>query len=141
MRQRVLLDLNVVLDVLLDRTPFVDASAALWASIESGEAEGFIAAHAVTTLHYLTARGRSRALADRCVADVLSVFEVAPVDGAVLVAATALGWPDFEDAVVAAAAHTAGCTIIATRDPRGFKGSPCLAVAPVQALAMIRARR
>ena len=141
MTQRVLLDLNVVLDVLLDRAPFAEPSAALWASIECGEADGFIAAHAVTTLHYLAARGRNRAHADRCVTDVLSVFEVAPVDGAVLVAATALSWPDFEDAVVAAAAHAAGCTMIATRDPRGFKGAPCLAVAPVQALAMIRAGR
>jgi predicted nucleic acid-binding protein len=138
---RILLDLNVVLDVLLDRAPFADASATLWASIESGEAEGFIAAHAVTTLHYLAARGRNRALADRCVTEVLSVFEVAPVDGAVLVAATALGWPDFEDAVVAAAAHASGCTMIATRDPRGFRGAPCLAVAPLEALAVVRAGR
>ena len=140
MTHRILLDLNVVLDVLLDRQPFAETSAALWASIEGGEAEGFIAAHAVTTLHYLAARGCNRAHADRCVTDVLSVFEVAPVDGAVLVAATALGWPDFEDAVVAAAAQAAGCTMIATRDPRGFKGAPCLAVAPLEALAVVRAR-
>ncbi len=51
--KRVLFDVNVVLDVLLDRKPHADASAAAWAAVETGTAEGFLAAHAVTTIHYL----------------------------------------------------------------------------------------
>ena len=54
--RRVLIDLNVVIDVLLDRAPHAEASAALWAAIETGEAEGLLAAHCVTTLHYLASR-------------------------------------------------------------------------------------
>ena len=52
--KRVLVDVNVVLDVLLDRQPHVEASAAVWAAIETGSSEGLLAAHAVTTIHYLT---------------------------------------------------------------------------------------
>ncbi|MBM4365119.1 MAG: PIN domain-containing protein, partial [Deltaproteobacteria bacterium] len=125
MKRRVLVDLNVILDVLLDRSPHADAAAALWAAIESGEAEGLLAAHCVTTLHYLASRSRGREFGDRCVADVLSVFAVAPLDAAVLSDAVARGWADFEDAVCAASATAAGCHLIATRDPGGFKGSPC----------------
>src|SRR6202041_3387101 len=50
---RILFDTNVVLDVLLDRQPQVDASAAAWAAVETGVSEGLLAAHAVTTIHYL----------------------------------------------------------------------------------------
>ena len=57
--KRLLLDVNVVLDVLLDRTPYAEASAAVWAAVEQGEAEGYLSAHAVTTLRYL-ARGTPR---------------------------------------------------------------------------------
>lgn len=52
---RILLDLNLVLDVLLDREPYAEDSSALWAAIENHEAEGSPAAHCVTTLHYLSA--------------------------------------------------------------------------------------
>ena len=46
--KRVLFDTNVVLDVLLDRQPYVEASAAAWAAVVAGAAEGMLAAHAVT---------------------------------------------------------------------------------------------
>jgi predicted nucleic acid-binding protein len=49
--KRVLFDTNVILDVLLDREPHVEASATAWATAETGRVEGMLAAHAVTTLH------------------------------------------------------------------------------------------
>jgi len=51
--KRILFDTNVVLDVLLDRQPYVEASAAAWAAVETGISEGMVAAHAATTIHYL----------------------------------------------------------------------------------------
>ena len=48
--KRALFDVNVVLDVLLDRKPHVEASAAAWAAVETGAAQGLLAAHAVTTI-------------------------------------------------------------------------------------------
>lgn len=138
MSRRVLFDLNVILDVLLDRAPFAEHAAALWAQVEQKRAQGLISAHGVTTLHCLASRHRGPEFAARCVADVLQVFEVAPVTGSVLTEALALGWADFEDAVCAAAARAAGCQVIATRDPRGFRGSVVPAMAPDAALALTR---
>ena len=54
--KRVLLDVNVILDVLLDRKPHAEASAAAWAAVEIGAAKGLLAAHAVTTVYYLIRR-------------------------------------------------------------------------------------
>lgn len=135
----ILVDLNVVLDVLLDRVPHAAPAAELWAAIESGEVDGLLAAHNVTTLHYLAQRARSRAFAEQCLRDVLSVFGVARVDRAVLEDANDLGWADYEDAVCAEAAVAAGCVLIATRDLAGFKRARLPALEPVAALAALRA--
>ena len=53
---KVLLDTNVVLDVLANREPFVADSAAVLSLVEDRKAEGFVAAHSVTTLYYLLRR-------------------------------------------------------------------------------------
>ncbi len=137
--RRALVDLNVVLDVLLEREPHVHDSAALWALIEHGEAEGLLAAHTVPTLHYLVSKARGRPFAERCVGDVLGVFGIAPVGEEVLREALALGWSDFEDAVCAAAGTAAGCDLVATRDPRGFRQAPIPALTPAAAFLALTA--
>ncbi len=122
--KRILFDTNVILDVLLDRQPFVEASAAAWAAAETRVAEGMLAAHAVTTIHYLVRKVRGNAQAKRTVAAILRVFKIAPVDGAVIQEALQLPFTDFEDAVTATAARSADCDYVVTRDPKGFRGSP-----------------
>jgi predicted nucleic acid-binding protein len=134
--KRILFDTNVVLDVLLDRQPYVEASAAAWAAVETGVCEGMLAAHAVTTIHYLIRKETGSVKARRVMSAILRVFGVAAVDGTVVQEALQLPLSDFEDAVTAAAARFAGCEYIVTRDPKGFRGSavrPLLpeAVAPL----------
>jgi predicted nucleic acid-binding protein len=83
MRQA-LIDTNVVLDVLLDRQPHVEGSAAVWAAIETGLSKGFLAAHAITAIHYLVRRELGSARTKRTVAAILRIFDVATVDAAVI---------------------------------------------------------
>jgi predicted nucleic acid-binding protein len=82
--KKALLDTNVVLDVLLNREPHVTASAAVWAAVENGLAKGFLAAHSVTTIHYLIRREQGNAQTKRIVAAILRVFAVAAVDEAAI---------------------------------------------------------
>src|SRR5215467_14024781 len=105
----VLFDVNVVLDVLLNRKPYAEASAAAWAAVETGMAEGPLAAHAVTTIHYLVRKETGASKANRILTSILKVFGVAAVDGAVIQEAVQLAGSDFEDAVTAAAARLARC--------------------------------
>jgi predicted nucleic acid-binding protein len=137
--RRVLFDTNVVLDVLLDRQPYAEASALVWAALEAGVAEGLLAAHAVTTIHYLVRKEKGNVKARRIVSAILRVFGVAAVDSAVVQEALELPCPDFEDAVTAAAARSAGCECIVTRDPKGFRGSPLPALTPEAALPLFPA--
>jgi predicted nucleic acid-binding protein len=135
--KRILLDTNVVLDVLLDRQPFVDASAAVWNAVETRAAAGFLPAHAVTTVHYLLRKEKGNAKARLIVSNILSVFGVAKVDGTVIQAALQLGCSDFEDAVSAAAASSAGCDFIVTRDPKGFRDSLVQVLTPEAVLPLL----
>jgi predicted nucleic acid-binding protein len=127
---RLLVDVNVILDILLDRKPHAEASAAAWAAVERGMAQGFVAAHAITTIHYLVRKETSTAKSKAIVTAILKVFHVAPIDDSVLQDALQLSCSDFEDAATAAAARLASCDYIVTRDPRGFRGSPVRSVTP-----------
>lgn len=135
--RRVLLDTNVVLDVLLNRPPHAEASAAVWSAIETGNAEGMLAAHAVTTVHYLVQKKKGNAGAKKALSAMLRVFQVAAIDGTVIQEALQLPSSDFEDAVTAAAARLAGCDFIVTRDPKGFRESPVRALTPEAVMPLL----
>jgi predicted nucleic acid-binding protein len=137
--QRILLDTNILLDVVLGRKPHAEAGEALWAMIEEHNAEGRIAAHAVTTFYYLVRKQRDHVRAKHAVQSLLQVFKVAAVDGPVIHEALQMPGSDFEDCVTAAAAHRSGCAFIVTRDPRGFRASPVEAVTPQAAIGVLRA--
>jgi predicted nucleic acid-binding protein len=139
--RRILLDVNVMLDVLLDRQPFADAASAVWAFAERGVVAGFLSAHAVTTIHYLNARAVGSTAAGETANALLTVFDVAPVDRAVLDSALAFGWEDFEDAVTTAAAKRAQCDAIVTRNPKDFPRSPVRVLTPVEVVAWLEAGR
>lgn len=134
---RWLLDTNVLLDVLADRRPWVRHSAAVLSAVERGDVRGHVAAHAVTTLFYLIDRHRGPEVARERIRQLMQLVEVVPVDGERLLAALDLPLEDFEDAVHAACARSAGADALVTRDVRGFRGFALDIVTPVEALARL----
>lgn len=135
--KRFLADVNLVLDAVLGREPHAVAAAKLWAAVETRQVEGRLPAHGVTTVFYLLARQKGAPFARRAVTSIVGVFGIAPVDQAVVQRALALAWPDFEDAVCAAAAEAAGCDAIVTRDPKGFPGCSLPVLTPEAAAALL----
>jgi predicted nucleic acid-binding protein len=134
---KVLVDLNVLLDVIGRREPHFEDSARVWGTLERGGAEGFIAAHSVTTLHYLIGRNVDRVTADNVVQDCLKVFSVAAIDQDVIQEAIALQWSDFEDAVQMAAASQCGADYLVTRNPKDFKGGLITVLQPGEFFALL----
>jgi hypothetical protein len=94
--KRILFDTNILLDVLLDRQPYVESSAAAWAAVETGISEGMLAAHAVTTIHHLIRKETATPRPSVIVSAIVRVFGVAAVDGAVIQEALQLPFSDFE---------------------------------------------
>lgn len=126
----ILLDTNVVLDVVQKREPHYDASAAVLERVIRREESAVLAVHAVTTIHYIVARYQDGATADRVVDWLLRYLKIAAIGHGEIVRARALGWRDFEDALVAAIAEAAHCDLIVTRNVKDFAGSLIPAVTP-----------
>lgn len=136
---RVLLDANILLDVLARREPFYNLSAGVWASVESAQVQGLVAAHCVTTLYDLIARHTSRSKAIRAINDLLRVFSVATVNQDVIYQALAMSWRDLEDAVQACAAAQSSAHYLITRNAADFSASPLPVIGPSEFLALMAA--
>lgn len=133
----ILFDTNVILDVLLDRTPHVDAAAKLFALVDNGRLDGSICSTTVTTIYYIAARSFGRQRAREQVRRLLVLFSVAPVDREALDGALDLDLPDYEDAVVHEAARGVGAEAIVTRDRTGFAHAEIPVLDPEELLAAI----
>ena len=120
---KIFFDTNVILDVLLDRDPFVEEALPLLAKVECSEITGVICATTVTTIYYLVSKCLGTEEAIRHIKTLLSIFEITPVNRAVLEDALNSGFSDFEDAVLHASALIVGADCIVTRDFSGFKNS------------------
>jgi predicted nucleic acid-binding protein len=135
--KRLLADVNVVFDALMERSPHSNAASRLWFAVETKLVEALVPAHGVTTLFYLAARAKGTVFARRALGAVLGTFGVATVDQSVIQRAVALDWRDFEDAVCAAAAEASGCDGIVTHDPKGFPGCALPVMSAETAVALL----
>jgi predicted nucleic acid-binding protein len=132
---RVMLDLNVILDVVQRREPFFGASAAILdQAVRGSNLVACLPGHALTTLHYIVAKYADRQQAGTLVDWVLTHLEVVPQDRAQFVRARSLELDDFEDAALASAAEAAGCELIVTRNVTDFGASPVPAITPEEFL-------
>ena len=133
---KLLIDTNVVLDVLAQCEPWFGDSARVLAYIEQGGATGHIAAHTLTTLHYLLARHLGQQKTAAVLIDLTAVLRVEPVDHQILQQALALGWRDFEDAVQAVTAAQCQADYLVTRNPRDFRQSLVPVISPSEFLTL-----
>jgi len=134
---KVLLDTNVILDVLADREPHFEDSAAVLSLVEKKAIRGFIAAHTATTLHYLVERELGSKKAGGTLAALLRIVDVVAVDEDRLLHALAMGWDDFEDAVQAACAEKAQVDFLVTRNEDDFRESSVRVVSPAALRALV----
>ena len=137
---RILFDTNVILDVLLDREPFSSTAAKLFSKVETGEITGYVCATTITTLHYISSKVIGADSAIEEINKLLMLFEVAPVNRAVLDAALTSGFKDFEDAVVHASGVYKETQGIVTRDFDSFKKSKINVYSPEELLLMLESK-
>jgi predicted nucleic acid-binding protein len=136
---RVLFDTNVVLDVLLMRAPHAAVAGRLLDLVDKRRMEGLLCATTVTTVYYLAVKEVGARRATDQVRDLLEMFEVAPVDGAILAEALKRGHVDYEDAVLLEAARASGAEAIVTRNPKHFGRADIRVFDPREMLSLLRA--
>ena len=115
---KIAFDTNVLLDSILNR-PERDDALRLMLAVSEEKAVGIISANSITDIYYLARKGVGDRAAREAIFDLLSMFDVAPVDGDVCSMALNEPMSDYEDAVLAVCAAREGADYIATRD-KGF---------------------
>jgi len=138
---RVLFDTNVVLDLLLDREPHSTHAAILFSRVECGEIIGFVCATTITTIRYLASKATEPQSAKKGVQNLLTLFDIAPVNRSVLVGALAGKFRDYEDAVVHEAALQVESGAIVTRNTRDFKSSTIPVYSPDELVKMLQSEK
>lgn len=134
---KVAFDTNVLLDTILNRPGRKDALK-LMLAVSEEKIAGVVSANSVTDLYYLARKGIGDQAAREAIFDVLSMFDVAPVDGDACSIALDTPMSDYEDAVLAVCAAREGVDYIATGDQGFLKAdAPVQARTPVQLLSLI----
>ncbi|MCL2700675.1 MAG: PIN domain-containing protein [Phycisphaerae bacterium] len=130
MSRRILVDINVLVDVLMQRHPHYAASAAVWTAVEQHGLSGWVSADSFTTLYYLLRKTSDHIEACRGIQRVRKVFVIVPVDAALIEDALHSPLNDFEDAVQHECALRVKATSIVTRNIRHFRNTSVPAVTP-----------
>ena len=94
-----LIDANIILDVLLNRTEFVKDSSLIWKLCETEKAKGYLSSLTFANLVYIM----RKQLDPEKIGDVFRklnlIFEFVDFSVSDLTRAAEMKWPDFEDAV------------------------------------------
>jgi predicted nucleic acid-binding protein len=119
---KVLIDTNIILDIVLERQPFVEQAIQVLQTAQT-DIVLFLTATTITDLYYITRKAKGRAIALSFIADLLQFVEVAGVDKDVIMQALHSDIADFEDAIQESAAKSQTINVIVTRNETDFENS------------------
>lgn len=122
---------------MFERDPWAGPAAVLLAALETNQAQGFVAAHTLPTVHYVVAKSQDRDTATRAMHDLLRLLDVVTVEKQDFYRALSLPLDELEDAVQAAAAFRIDAEYLVTRNEPDFKGASIATAAPSTILSLL----
>lgn len=127
---KILIDTNIILDVLLNRKPFVNKSVRIFEYAEKGRVEGFITSNSVTDIVYILRKAYSMEEIRKNLLVMFGFIKILNVAAIDIMNALKMDVPDFEDAIIMQCAKQANLDLIVTRNKKDFIDSPvkCLTV-------------
>ena len=134
---KLLIDVNILLDVLQNRGEFVRVSSLVWKLCETGQAVGYISTLTFANMVYVMRRELDPGKIKEVLRMLSLIFEFAALTPADLMHAADLKWNDFEDALQSVTAQRMHADYIITRNVRDFKNSEVPAYTPEEFLARI----
>ena len=114
----VLLDTNIIMDALQERTPFDIEAKEILKRAQSGGFTCLFTANAAADIFYLYSRARDMKAARAALDFLLNHYEIVSVTHEDCKAALTLPIEDFEDALVVVCAQRAGADYIVSRDDK-----------------------
>ncbi len=132
---KILLDTNVVLDLLLERKPFVDFAEEIFIMVEEQKIEGFLCPTSITTIYYLLNKNLDKKRCNDAIKTLLNLFSIVELNKNILLKSLENSGVDFEDSVIYTSAIFEDIDIIITRDKKGFKNSKVKVLSPNEFLS------
>lgn len=136
---KILFDTNIILDMLLNRSPHASNAIALFCMVEQNVIQGFLCATTITTIDYLCTKAIGKDLARSAINQLLELFLIAEVNQMVLKNAVNSNFSDFEDAVIYQAGRYANVDGFVTRNTKDFKSADSPIYNPQELLHFINA--
>lgn len=125
---RVLIDTNVILDVLLKRSPFYEAAIEVLKLSVREDIQEFVSASAITDIYYIAYKNmRDKAVVRELLKKLLLIVSVVE-----------LGWKDFEDSVQYSVALLNEMNGLITRNVKDYSSSEIQVWEPNQFLELVQ---
>ncbi|MCD8148344.1 MAG: PIN domain-containing protein [Clostridiales bacterium] len=134
---KLLIDANVILDVLQDRQPHVEASSIIWKMCETDQAKGCISALTFANMVYVMRKELEPEKTEEVLKALSLIFDFVDLSASDLSHAARLKWADFEDALQSVTAERIHADYIVTRNVKDFTRSKVLAFTPSELIARL----
>jgi predicted nucleic acid-binding protein len=129
---KILVDINVILDVLLKRNGLYAESFEVFQLVEQHVMTGCVSSSAITDIFYLVHKAQKDINTVYQAMDTLaSLFTIVPVFESAIKNALTLRWKDFEDAVQYSVAKENEVDCIVTRNKDDYTASDIPCVSPM----------
>ncbi len=132
-----LIDANIILDVLMNRQPFVKDSSLVWKLCETKSVKGCVSTLTFANLMYIMRKEMNVEMIKEVFCKLKLIFEFVDFSPAILEKAAEMKWKDFEDAVQSTTAEQIHADYIVTRNVKDFTQSKVMALTPSEFLVRI----
>lgn len=112
----VMIDTNVILDDILNRTPNAETARRITCLVTDEIINGYLTANCLTDIFYVVSKNRDEITAKKVIMKLLLSFSVVSVTGEDCWQAVDSPLKDFEDALVVVCAEKAALNYIVTND-------------------------
>ncbi len=118
---KVFIDADIILDLLLDREPYSRSSLKLFTAIEEREVIAFTTPVILANIYYISAKMVNRKSALEYIRKLLTLLKVTAVDEKTMLLAANADFKDFEDSIQYYAAQNDAVDYLITRNKIDYK--------------------
>jgi predicted nucleic acid-binding protein len=133
----ILCDINIFIDIFLERKKYYDSSAKIFSLVEENKLSGFICSISYGTIYYLLSKEVNKLVAIKTLEKIKLVFKTASVDDKVIDLSIVSDFTDFEDAIQYYSAVNNKVNFIITRNKKDFKKSEIPVYTPEEFIKFI----
>ena len=127
---KVLIDTNIILDVLCNRSEFVEISAKIFKLCEVKKIDGYISALSIPNIVYIMRKELDSEKIKDVLATLSLIFTIVDLKADDIKKAALMNFKDYEDALQSACAARMKMNFIVTRNIKDFANSKITAITP-----------